>query len=147
MRMVWLGVALVLSYVAAVNMAAAQDKQMAADGAAEFRISCATCHGPGARGDGPMAALMKVKPADLTQLSKNNHGAFPFLKVFETIDGRAQAKAHGTREMPVWGDRYQAGLQQRYRSGSDIVRKAQVETVIRARILTLIYYLRTIQQD
>ena len=55
-------------------------------------------------------------------------------------------KAHGTREMPVWGDRYQAELQQKYKSGGEIVSKARIETVIRARILELIYYLQTIQQ-
>lgn len=147
MRVGWLGIALVLASAATASAALAQDATIAAAGAAEYRISCATCHGDDARGDGPVAAQLKVKPADLTQITKRNHGAFPFLGVFETIDGRAQVGAHGTREMPVWGDRYQANVQRKYTFGDEIVRKAEIETVIRARILALIYYLRTIQRN
>ena len=146
MRGYSLGLVLVLSVLGMASVAVAQDRGIGAAGAAEYRVSCATCHGEGGGGDGPVAAQLKVKPVDLTQLAKKNHGAFPFLKVFETIDGRLQVKAHGTREMPVWGDRYQVELQQKYKAGSEVVNKAQIETVIRARILELIYYLQTIQQ-
>ena len=145
MRIHSLSLVLALSFLGVAN-AAAQDRAISAAGAAEYRVSCATCHGEGGGGDGPVAAQLKVKPADLTQLAKRNRGAFPFLKVFETIDGRVRVMAHGTREMPVWGDRYQAELQQKYKSGGEIVSKARIETVIRARILELIYYLQTIQQ-
>ena len=141
-----LGFVLVLSSLGIANAAVAQDRTIGAASAAEYRVSCATCHGEGGGGNGPVAAQLKVKPADLTQLAKHNHGAFPFLKVYETIDGRVQVKAHGTREMPVWGDRYQVELQQKFKAGDDIAGKAQIETVIRARILELIFYLQTIQQ-
>lgn len=147
MRAFSLGLVLSLAFFGPAGTAAAQDASLGAAGAAEFRISCAACHGEDARGDGAMAALLKVKPVDLTQLSKHNHGAFPFLKVFQTIDGRTDAKAHGSRAMPIWGDRYQAGLQEKYKFGSETVRKAEIETVVRARILELIYYLQTIQQN
>ena len=146
MRASSLGFLLVLSCLGVASAAAAQDAALGAAGAGEYQVSCATCHGKGARGDGPVAAQLKVKPADLTQLASNNHGAFPFLKVFETIDGRTRVKGHGTREMPVWGDRYQEELQQKFGSGSDLAGKARIETLIRARILGLIYYLQTIQQ-
>jgi len=141
-----LGFVLVFSALGMASTAAAQDRGIGAAGAAEYQVSCATCHGEGGDGNGPVAAQLKVKPADLTQLTRKNHGAFPFLKVFETIDGRLQVKAHGTREMPVWGNRYQVELQQKFRAGEDMASKAQIETVIRARILELIYYLQTIQQ-
>jgi hypothetical protein len=39
-------------------------------------------------------------------LSKNNNGVFPLNAVYEVIDGRKSIKAHGTREMPIWGLRY-----------------------------------------
>jgi hypothetical protein len=32
--------------------------------------------------------------------------ALRFLNVNRTLDGRTGAKAHGTREMPIWGSRY-----------------------------------------
>ena len=41
-------------------------------GPLQFREYCASCHGMDAKGDGPVAASLKKKPADLTMLSKNN---------------------------------------------------------------------------
>lgn len=35
------------------------------DGAALFAAHCASCHGPGGKGDGPAAAALDPKPADL----------------------------------------------------------------------------------
>lgn len=34
-----------------------------ADGAATFASTCATCHGPAGKGDGPAAAALNPKPA------------------------------------------------------------------------------------
>jgi Cytochrome c len=64
--------------------------QQTAPGADEFRNSCAVCHGEDGRGDGPLAKVLTVKPADLTQIAKRNDGVFPVEKVSETIDGRQQ---------------------------------------------------------
>jgi mono/diheme cytochrome c family protein len=72
-------------------------------GQTEYLSSCGACHGSDARGRGPMADQLKVAPADLTQLAKKNGGIFPVNAVYEKIDGRQEVKAHGTREMPVWG--------------------------------------------
>jgi hypothetical protein len=41
---------------------------------------------------------------DLTALSKNNGGKYPALKVNSAIRGEAAVGAHGSKEMPVWGD-------------------------------------------
>jgi len=40
----------------------------AADGKALFDKSCASCHGPGGKGDGPAAKAMKNKPPDFATL-------------------------------------------------------------------------------
>jgi mono/diheme cytochrome c family protein len=69
-------------------------------GADEYRRYCAQCHGMSGRGDGPVAGELKVPPPDLTLLSRNNRGQFPFQMVYESISGQNQLKAHGTREMP-----------------------------------------------
>lgn len=63
-------------------------------------------HGSAAKGDGPMADQLGTAPAGLTQLAKKNGGIFPINAVYEKIDGRQEVKAHGSREMPVWGYRY-----------------------------------------
>ena len=90
-----------------------------------------------------MAVLLKVKPPDLTSLAAKNGGKFPFDYVMRVIDGRAAIGPHGTRDMPVWGDRYmedfpKTHMQEPYRS-------KVAEPLVRARILELTYYLQSIQ--
>jgi mono/diheme cytochrome c family protein len=76
-------------------------------GKREFNSNCAVCHGKLGKGDGPYAGMVDNKGgADLTTLSKKNGGVFPILRVTETIDGRFQVKAHGPRDMPIWGTDY-----------------------------------------
>jgi mono/diheme cytochrome c family protein len=74
-----------------------------ADGAQMFASYCAACHGKQGRGDGPAAAALKNKPADLTQLKKNHGGTYSNKDFEEKINGMAMSSAHGTTEMPVWG--------------------------------------------
>jgi len=73
-------------------------------GADEYYRLCAVCHGEGGRGDGPMARVLKTPPPNLTLLAKNNGGHFPFLRVLEMIDGRSMIEAHGSRDIPIWGE-------------------------------------------
>jgi len=71
-----------------------------------YRTFCASCHGLEGKGNGPAAAALKTAPADLTLLSQKNGGKFPAQRVRDYIEGK-DAKttgAHGSREMPVWGD-------------------------------------------
>jgi mono/diheme cytochrome c family protein len=114
-----------------------------AAGRAEYQRSCQACHGESGTGDGQMAKYLTIKPADLTALKKNNHGDYPFLKVFQTIDGRAVFKTHGEGPMPIWGDRYtvEADVQ-----GADRFKAMTSEPIVRARILELTYYIQSLQQ-
>lgn len=108
-------------------------------GSNEYRVSCASCHGIGAKGDGNMAKFLTVKPTDLTMLAKGTgDGVYPFLKVFQIIDGRSDVSGHGDRAMPVWGDRYKLEAVKKYGSFGG-------ETAARARVLELVYYLQSIQ--
>lgn len=69
-----------------------------------FRAHCAACHGPEGKGNGPAAAALRTKPADLTALAKNNSGKFPTERVQKFILGDDPSlSSHGSREMPVWG--------------------------------------------
>jgi mono/diheme cytochrome c family protein len=65
---------------------------------------CAACHGKNGKGDGPAAAALKTPPMDLTKLSANNDGRFPEVKVVRIIEGSDTVAAHGSRDMPVWGE-------------------------------------------
>ena len=115
--------------------AAAQDEPMkqTTPGGEVFRTYCATCHGTSARGDGPLAASMKRKPANLTEIAKRNGGEFPSDVVFRTIDGRQPVRGHGGPDMPVWGDAFE-----RSREAGD---QARVKSVIQS----LVDYLESIQ--
>lgn len=68
-----------------------------------FEVYCATCHGTGGHGDGPMADRLRRMPPDLTQFAARNGGVFPSERVYRIIDGR-DVPSHGDGEMPVWGD-------------------------------------------
>jgi mono/diheme cytochrome c family protein len=126
--------------VAVIGGPAAAFAQHGTIGAIEYRMSCAVCHGEDARGDGPLAHLLSVKPTDLTKLSKRNNGQFPSEAVVETIDGRTQVSGHGTREMPVWGTRFEAEVGRQYGPYGS-------ETVVKTRILELVHYLQSLQED
>jgi mono/diheme cytochrome c family protein len=118
-------------------------------GSDEYRTSCLSCHGVGGRGDGPLAEYLTVKPSDLTVLAKNNGGQYPklkagqypFLHVYQVIDGRAEVGPHGERAMPVWGNRYLADQPSSF--GPFL---GEYEAVVRGRILELVYYIQSIQQ-
>jgi len=73
-------------------------------GAEMFKAYCAVCHGTDGKGNGPAAAALKAVPTNLTLLSKHNGGKFPDMKVAATIRGESNLAAHGTQEMPVWGN-------------------------------------------
>jgi len=69
-----------------------------------YHAHCAACHGPDAKGTGPVGVALKIKPADLTVLAKNNGGRFPTQRIQKFISGDDPSLlSHGTREMPVWG--------------------------------------------
>jgi|SRR5579872_1871220 cytochrome c len=74
-----------------------------ASGKEMYTAYCAVCHGANGKGGGPAASALKVAPADLAQLSKNNGGKFPAMKVTSAIRGDENVPAHGSKEMPVWG--------------------------------------------
>ena len=68
-----------------------------------FMSDCASCHGKDAQGDGPAASALKIAPADLTALAKQNGGTYPAMKVTSVLSSQTDLAAHGNKEMPVWG--------------------------------------------
>jgi len=75
-----------------------------ADGSQMFTSYCAPCHGRQGKGDGPAAAALNPKPADLSQFTKRHGGgAFPAKDFEDKLNGMALSAAHGSTYMPVWG--------------------------------------------
>jgi mono/diheme cytochrome c family protein len=64
---------------------------------------CSSCHGLDGKGKGPTAQVLKRQPADLTVLSRNNRGRFPFEHVRAVLEFGTSNRARGTEQMPVWG--------------------------------------------
>jgi mono/diheme cytochrome c family protein len=73
------------------------------EGPETYKTYCAVCHGMTGKGDGPAATALKTPPADLTAYAKR-HGEFSRVDVREVIEGERMIAAHGTRDMPIWGD-------------------------------------------
>jgi mono/diheme cytochrome c family protein len=101
-----------------------------------YRQYCASCHGETGQGNGTVAAQLKIKPADLTLIRKKNKGIYPLDNVMATIDGRRIVKAHGDREMPVWGEVFTKERQtERY---------SELTTLLKAKIIA--EYVATLQR-
>jgi len=69
-----------------------------------FREYCSVCHGVNGRGNGPAAEALRTAPSDLTKLSARNGGRFPASEVVSAIHNTRVIPAHGTPDMPMWGD-------------------------------------------
>jgi mono/diheme cytochrome c family protein len=80
-----------------------QDRHAHALGERQFRVSCSGCHGADARGNGPIAPILKVPVPDLTRIAERRNGVFPVDDIYRIVDGQADLSAHGPRHMPVWG--------------------------------------------
>jgi mono/diheme cytochrome c family protein len=110
-------------------------------GERDFRTYCAACHGVGGRGDGTIAEFLTIAAPDLTRLTKLNAGQFPRERVTEIIDGRAEVKVHGGRDMPVWGDWFDQEA-----ISTDTDRETR-EIIVRERIESLVNYIGTLQEN
>jgi len=74
-------------------------------GKAIYLQHCASCHGVDGEGNGPLAAVLTTPPANLRLLYQRYGNPLPAEKIASFIDGRNDVKAHGPRDMPVWGER------------------------------------------
>jgi mono/diheme cytochrome c family protein len=103
-----------------------------------YQQLCASCHGVSGKGDGPVAPLINIHVPDLTRIAWREGGEFPAEDVRRTIDGRWDRRAHGARDMPVWG-------WQLYDSANpdDAGERARVDSMIGR----LVDYLRSIQEQ
>jgi mono/diheme cytochrome c family protein len=121
------------------------------DGRAEYLARCATCHGDDGKGNGPLGAKLRTKPADLTLLARRTRSGFSPEAVYQMIDGRKSARAHRLSDMPIWGCRQAPPPPRRAKDTSPKTGQAlfdlscDPEPVIRSRILAIVDYLSGIQ--
>ena len=134
MKVLGLFAAMFGSFVFISSVASADDA-----GHAEYVSACAACHGVDGRGDGPIAELLTIKVPALTGLSAANEGAFPMLKVIHAIDGRQSIRGHGN-PMPIWGQQFEVEVE------AEGYGPYGGEAVVRGRVLSIAYYLESIQE-
>ena len=103
-----------------------------------YQQLCSSCHGVSGHGDGPVSSLIKINVPDLTRLAAHDGGDFPTEDVRRTIDGRWDRRAHGARDMPVWGWQFYDSS-----ATNDAQERAQVDSMIDR----LVTYLRSIQVE
>jgi len=123
-----------LLVVGSVAMAKTPGTDDIAQGRALYLQYCASCHGRYADGNGPVAPALSTPPANLRLLSERYGNPLPEDQIARFIDGRADVKAHGPRDMPVWGEVWKNPEGQ----GS--------ETQVKERIAKLVAYLQSIQK-
>jgi len=75
-----------------------------ASGKEMYNSYCAVCHGLDGKGNGPAASALKSPVPDLTKMSAANGGKYPAAKVGAIIRGEQAVAAHGSKDMPIWGD-------------------------------------------
>ena len=112
-------------------------------GAGEFHAWCARCHGVTGKGDGSIASSLEKNPIDLTTLAARNGGTFPTERIRQLVDGREMPRAHGTPEMPVWGNWFAFNL-----TAGGLLKKdkAETEKLIQQKVGRLVDYLKSLQQ-
>lgn len=127
----------ILAVIAALAAAPAmaQDKS---SGEFLFLTFCSTCHGEDARGDGPTAQVLTVKPADLTGLTAGNGGTFPTARVIDRIEGGDRLVAHGD-PMPVYAGVFDG-------AESVVIATPGREIQTNAVVADLVAYLESIQE-
>lgn len=90
-----------------------------------FERYCAPCHGRDGRGNGPVAASLERRPADLTALARRNDGPFPRERVAALLAGTGRdVPAHGSADMPVWGPIF------RRLDGSDVRVTQRIDNIV-----------------
>ena len=103
-----------------------------------YQQLCSSCHGVSGRGDGPVSSLIKIGVPDLTRIAARDGGDFPTEDVRRTIDGRWDRRAHGARDMPVWGWQFYDSS-----ATNDAEERARVDSMIDR----LVNHLRSIQVE
>jgi len=80
------------------------DRAAAAKGRTTYQRYCVACHGPEARGDGPLASDLRVPVPDLTTLAARAGGTYPYDRVGRIVRSGELVRGHGSEDMPAWGD-------------------------------------------
>ena len=126
-------IAVGLTMLCMPNIAAKEKSAIGQSGREIFRDRCGACHGEDGTGNGPAAGSLMILPADLTLLAWRNGGTFPVERVRKIVGDWVPISAHGSREMPIWGDLFHP-------------KSAAEQQIANDRFKKVVAYLESIQQ-
>ena len=115
-----------------------------ARGRSEFLELCADCHREDATGNGPLTKNLTKIPPDLTGIKRRGHGKFDDKEIFDWIIGLNMPDAHGTREMPIWGDWL---MDEALEDSTSLTAARDAEQEVERRVKAIVAYLKSIQVD
>ena len=122
-----------LTMLFAANVAGKNNPAVGVSGRDIYMDRCSACHGEDGKGNGPAVGALKIAPGDLTLLAQRNGGAFPAERVKNIVGGLVDIRAHGSREMPIWGELFHP-------------KNASEQQAADARFKAMVAYLESIQQ-
>ena len=130
--------ALIAAILAAAACTPQESPSVSRDtGRAIFAENCASCHGPAARGDGPLAAGLNTPPADLTRIASRRNGVWPSLEVMSIVDGYTR-RTNPRDGMPVISGLTKGPLVD-FDTGNGITKQ------VPARLVAVVTYLESVQ--
>ena len=112
-------------------------------GNADYLLLCADCHGRDAKGNGPASKNLSKIPPDLTKIRERAGGIFDEKKVFDWILGLNMPDAHGSREMPIWGDWL---MDEAVEDSTSLEAADAGARQVEQRVMALVHYLKSVQE-
>jgi mono/diheme cytochrome c family protein len=100
-----------------------------------YAAYCSACHGADGKSGGRIAPVLRRQPPDLTRLSRQHGGVFPYSHVVSVLRFGARNAEHGSADMPIWGEMFET-----------LNSPAHIEDEVQTRISHLTEYLKSIQQ-
>lgn len=101
-----------------------------------FSRLCARCHGDYTAGLDGIRARGEESALDLRLIAQRRNGRFDRSEIAEWIEGRSIPTEHGTRTMPIWGERLAA----------DYGRYADADALVGATLDPVLAYLESLQE-
>jgi hypothetical protein len=114
-----------------------QQPWLVADGRRTYQRLCVDCHGSVGQGRNPGTLGPEDLPPDLRTIARRRGGHFERAEITEWIEGRSAPEQHGSRVMPVWGERLSV----------DYERYAEGDQLIGATLDPLVVYLESLQDS
>ena len=110
----------------------------------DFLLLCADCHNADAKGNGPLTKNLTKIPPDLTRIRERAGGVFDEKAVYDWILGLKMSDAHGSREMPIWGDWL---MDEAVEDSTSLDAAKAAEKEVEQRIMAIVKYLKTLQTE